>query len=95
MALEVGTILEAKYDVNIEHAVVKSTTAPRRGSMQSRYVVETIKSKTVALMTEKEVYEIYNPIGQAEVGRALYSDVEQRVCVCNDCSDCQCSQRVN
>ena len=72
MQLKVGTIIEPKYDKNIEHAVVVDYTVPRRGSREKRYVIETVKSRTVALLTEEELFSYYEPIGQEEVGKVLF-----------------------
>ena len=95
MKLDIGTILEPKFDSHIEYAVFIEYYTSYAIQKEILYGIRTLKTNKIAYLTEKELYERYNPIGQAEVGRALFGDVEQQVGCGNGCIDCQCGKRVN
>jgi len=93
MALKIGTVLEPKYDKNVEHAIITQVIRfDDHGDLS--YEVETIKSRQKAFMLPHEIYRIYEPIGQEHVGLALFSDLKSKVFgpatdACCECGKCK------
>jgi len=70
--LEIGTLLEPKYDHRVGHAVILEIESHIKNKNPTKlYLVERIKSKERAVMYEKEIYDYYNPIN-SKAAKALY-----------------------